>query len=304
MNVKNVTGWIVVLIVLGVIMIMMQYGYIRGLSSNRLFRTSEEPATGLTSETARSGAEGRSRPSQSNLPTSAMGANMQLAYSQESYSNAVATVRPSVVNVSANGTRSQRNMMSLGTGVQFDYPVSGSTEQSVGSGVIIDSRGYILTNYHVIAGGTDVRVTTFGYQNNIYVAQVVNTDIERDLAVLKIDADRPLPTARLGNSAMAEVGDVVLAIGSPYGLEQTVTLGIVSDDKRTLVIDGRIYEDMIQTDAAINKGNSGGPLININGEIIGINTAIYAPTGVFNGLGFVIPINHAKTLIMQATHLP
>lgn len=302
MSIKNVSVWTVILIVLNITIIMIRYGYIRDLS-----RRSGELAEESTSETASSIAEEQSGLLQSNLPIGNVGANMQLACSQESYSNAVATVRPSVVNVSANTsvTRSQRNATSLGTGLQFDYSVGGTIEQkSIGSGTIIDSRGYILTNYHVIAGAADIQVTTFGYQNNVYAARVVKVDIERDLAVLRIDSDRPLPTATLGNSAMAEVGDVVLAIGSPYGLEQTVTLGIVSDDRRTLAIDGKIYEDMMQTDAAINKGNSGGPLININGEVIGINTAIYAPTGVFNGLGFAIPINQAKTLIMQAAHLP
>ena len=292
MSIKNISAWTVILIVMNVIMITMRYGYIRDLS-----QASKELAAEPSSKTTPSAAE-----EQGNPLTSVTRAGMQLACSQESYSNAVATVRPSVVNISANVTRSQHSTTSLGTGLQFDYPVGGTIEQkSIGSGTIIDSRGYILTNYHVIAGATDIQVTTFGYQNNVYAARVVKADTERDLAVLKIDSDRPLPTATLGNSAMAEVGDVALAIGSPYGLEQTVTLGIVSDDRRTLAIDGRIYEDMMQTDAAINKGNSGGPLINIDGEVIGINTAIYAPTGVFNGLGFAIPINQAKTLIMQAT---
>jgi len=282
-SIKNISAWTVILIVLNVTIIMIRYGYIRDLTQK-----SEELAAESTSEAVSSAAE----------------PYMQLACSGESYSNAIATVRPSVVNINSNAsvTRSQRNATSLGASLQFDYPVGGIIEQkSIGSGVIIDSRGYILTNYHVIAGATDIRVTMFGYQNNVYAARVVKTDIERDLAVLKIDADRLLPTATLGSSAMMEVGDIALAIGSPYGLEQTVTLGIISDDKRTLAIDGRVYEDMIQTDAAINKGNSGGPLVNINGEVIGINTAIYAPTGVFNGLGFAIPINQAKTLIMRAT---
>ena len=287
LNIKNISAWTVVLIVLNVTIIMIRYGYLRDLT-----QVDEEP-------------EAQSATVTSNAPQATAG--MQLACSSESYSNAIATVRPSVVNINSNSdvTRSQRTTTLSGTNLQFDYPISGTIEQkSIGSGTIIDSRGYILTNYHVIAGTTDIRVTIFGYQSNVYVARVVKADVEKDLAVLKIDADRPLPTATLGSSAMAEVGDIVLAIGSPYGLEQTVTLGIVSDDKRTLSIDGIIYEDMIQTDAAINKGNSGGPLVNIDGELIGINTAIYAPTGVFNGLGFAIPIDQAKPLIMRVTYTP
>ena len=119
-------------------------------------------------------------------------------------------------------------------------------------------------------------------------------DLENDIAVLKIYPRTPLPTVVLGDSDMVRVADRVLAVGSPFGLEQTVTAGIISDDSRDLVIEGQIYKDMIQTDAAINRGNSGGPLINMKGEVIGINTAIYAPTGVFTGVGFAIPINVVK----------
>jgi len=103
----------------------------------------------------------------------------------------------------------------------------------------------------------------------------------------------------MGDSEMIEVGDIVLTIGNPFGLEQTVTMGIISDDRRNMTIEGRLYEDLIQTDAAINRGNSGGPMININGEVIGINTAIYAPTGLFTGIGFAIPINKVKQLLNQ-----
>ena len=293
-NLKNISAWTVILIVLNVMIIMIRYGYLHNLVQPSV-PTTEESAL----QTASSTVAAQSSPSQPSLP------GMRLACLEESYSNAIALVRPAAVNISADVTRDQRGTTSSGTGLQFEYPAASATEQkSIGSGAIIDSRGYIVTNYHVIAGATDIRVTTFGYQNSAYIARVVEADIKKDLAVLKIDADQSLPTATLGSSAMSEVGDVVLAIGSPYGLEQTVTLGIVSDNKRTLVIDGRVYEDMMQTDAAINKGNSGGPLVNINGEIIGINTAIYAPTGVFNGLGFAIPIDQAKPLIMRATHLP
>jgi len=164
-------------------------------------------------------------------------------------------------------------------------------ERSLGSGVIVDSKGYILTNNHVVDKADRIRVKLMNDPATVtYDATVIGTDKETDLAVIKIDAKKPLPAAKLGNSDGMTVGDWVLAIGSPFGLEETVTAGIVSAKGRNIV-PGRQFESFIQTDAAINPGNSGGPLVNMNGEVIGINTAIYTNGGGYQGVGFAMPSN-------------
>jgi serine protease Do len=161
-----------------------------------------------------------------------------------------------------------------------------------GSGVIISGDGYILTNNHVVEGAKEVTVTLADKQE--YNAKVVGLDPKTDLAVLKIDAEKPLPSATLGDSDKLKVGEWVVAIGNPFGLSHTVTSGIVSAKER--VIGAGPYDDFIQTDASINPGNSGGPLFNMTGEVVGINTAII-PQG--QGIGFAIPVNTAKPLIPQ-----
>lgn len=219
---------------------------------------------------------------------------------QESLSSAISAVRPMVVFIVAEGVQSQSSVGRPQRGVTFMNPAADSPEKrSAGSGFIVDQRGYIITNQHVIANATSVNVTLFGAEPAVYPAEIVLQDQNQDLAILRIASSREFPAAKLGNSEMIEVGDIVLTVGSPFGLEQTVTMGIISDDRRDLTIDGRLYEDLIQTDAAINSGNSGGPLINIHGEVIGVNTAIYAPTGTFAGVGFAIPVNKVKPLLRQ-----
>lgn len=164
----------------------------------------------------------------------------------------------------------------------------------MGSGVIVSSDGVILTNSHVVKDADEVKVTLS--DKRTFVAKVKGADSDSDIAVIKIDATG-LPTAKLGDSSKLRVGEVVLAIGNPFGLNQTVTSGIVSAQGRTNV--GIIeYEDFIQTDAAINPGNSGGPLVNIYGEVVGINTAIASRSGGYMGVGFAIPSNSAN-LIME-----
>ena len=164
-------------------------------------------------------------------------------------------------------------------------------ERSLGSGVIVDSKGYILTNNHVVEKADRIRVKLMDDPATAtYDATVIGVDKETDLAVIKIDAKKPLPAAKLGNSDAMDVGDWVLAVGSPFGLEETVTAGIVSAKGRNIV-PGRQFESFIQTDAAINPGNSGGPLVNMNGEVIGINTAIYTSGGGYQGVGFAMPSN-------------
>ncbi len=167
-------------------------------------------------------------------------------------------------------------------------------ERSLGSGVIVDPKGYIVTNRHVVEKADRIRVRFEddppGVQHD---AKVIGADQETDLAVIKVDIDRVLPSAKMGNSDSMQVGDWVLAVGSPFGLSETVTAGIVSAKGRDIV-PGRQFQTFIQTDAAINPGNSGGPLVNMNGEVIGINTAILSETNAYAGVGFALP---SKTVV-------
>jgi serine protease Do len=165
-------------------------------------------------------------------------------------------------------------------------------QRSLGSGVIVDSKGYIVTNRHVVEKADRIRVKLQDESPAApgHDAKVIGMDQETDLAVIKIDLDHPLPAAKLGNSDGMEVGDWVLAIGSPFGLQETVTAGIVSAKGRNIV-PNRQFQSFIQTDAAINPGNSGGPLVNMAGEVIGINTAILTETSSYAGVGFAMPSN-------------
>jgi serine protease Do len=170
-------------------------------------------------------------------------------------------------------------------------------ERSLGSGVIISSDGYIVTNNHVVDGGTDIKVSLS--DKTELPARLVGTDSKTDLAVLKIDRTG-LPALPLSDSSKVQVGDVVLAIGNPFGVGQTVTMGIVSATGRDLGIED--YEDFIQTDAAINPGNSGGALVSAEGRLIGINTAIMSRSGGNQGVGFAIPASMARNVTDQIMH--
>lgn len=170
-------------------------------------------------------------------------------------------------------------------------------QTSLGSGIIIDKAGTVVTNNHVIDGGTEIMVRV-GSDNTEMKAKVIGTDPKTDLAVLKIEGAKDLPFAEWGDSDSAEVGDWAIAIGSPFALDQSVTVGIVSAKGRNQVGLGTDFRaDMIQTDAAINPGNSGGPLCDIDGNIIGVNTAIYSRSGGYMGIGFAIPSNLAKDIV-------
>ena len=172
-------------------------------------------------------------------------------------------------------------------------------ERSLGSGVIVDPNGYIVTNAHVVERADRIKVRLQDDPPGIlHDAKVIGTDRETDLAVIKIEVKRPLPAATLGNSDSMRVGDWVLAIGSPFGLEQTVTAGIVSAKGRS-VVPQRQFQSFIQTDAAINPGNSGGPLVNMNGEVIGINTAIFTDSYGSQGVGFALPSKIVATVYNQ-----
>ncbi len=173
------------------------------------------------------------------------------------------------------------------------------TTQSLGSGVIVSPNGYIITNFHVVDKADRIRVSLMGEPAMVsYPAKVVGTDRETDIAVLKIEISHPLPYAKLGNSDSMQVGDWVLAIGSPFGLKSTVTAGIVSAKGRNIV-PFRQFQSFIQTDAAINPGNSGGPLVDLEGQVIGINTAIYTETSGYQGVGFAMPSNIVAQVFNQ-----
>ena len=166
---------------------------------------------------------------------------------------------------------------------------------ALGSGFIIDPAGYVVTNSHVIGDAGKVEVTL--QDNTKYTAKIVGRDPKTDIAMLKIDADKPLPFVSFGDSSAAQVGDWVMAVGNPFGLGGTVTTGIISARGRD--IHSGPFDDFLQIDAPINRGNSGGPTFNLEGEVIGINTAIYSPNGGSVGIGFAVPSNVANTIVAQ-----
>ncbi|MFK8114899.1 MAG: Do family serine endopeptidase [Rubripirellula sp.] len=226
------------------------------------------------------------------------------------FRNVAEAMRPSVVSISTEVDVSSR-IQQLPPGLRRQLPPgffdeggsrggnSRPQQQGQGSGVIVRGDGYILTNNHVVEGADTVMVEMS--DNRKLEAEVVGTDPETDLAVLKVDSDEPLETVAFGDSDAIRVGDWVLAIGSPFGLDQTVTAGIISGKNRVqgIVDGGRGFEDFLQTDAAINPGNSGGPLVNLRGELVGINTAILSRSGASAGIGFAIPVSLARPVLQQ-----
>ena len=213
---------------------------------------------------------------------------------------------PSIVNVSTTSTVTMQEnpfgdmfndpFFRRFFGDQFENnqgPKKKFKSSSLGSGVIVSENGYILTSNHVVKGSDDIKVTLFDKRE--LKGKIVGTDPRTDLAVIKINAT-DLPIAKIGESAMLKAGDVVLAIGAPFGLNQSITMGIVSAVGRSNVGIADL-EDFIQTDAAINPGNSGGALVNTNGEVIGINTAIFSTSGGYMGIGFAVPSDMAKTVM-------
>jgi serine protease Do len=207
------------------------------------------------------------------------------------YARLTEVVVPSVVSIDTAGVRSELLGGWGGTRVR-NYPTQGQ-----GSGVIVTKEGHVITNHHVIAGQQTIRVTL--HNGKTFGAQLIGEDTLLDIAVLKIDANETFTPLKLGDSSQVKVGQIVMAVGNPFGLGETVTQGIISAKERSLSDNQR---DLFQTDAAINPGNSGGPLVNVLGEIIGINVAIFSPDKQnpgFQGVGFSIPSNDVKDTLTQ-----
>ncbi len=221
----------------------------------------------------------------------------------ESFADLAEQVLPAVVNVSSTQKVPQdqqmqdldemfRDFLDRRDGAPEPGPRGGT---SLGSGFIIDPAGYIVTNNHVIENADEIMVLT--HDNEELKATIVGRDEKTDLALLKVDAGKPLPFVKWGDSDALRVGDWVMAIGNPFGLGGTVTAGILSARQRD--INSGPYDDYMQTDASINRGNSGGPMFNMDGEVVGINTAIFSPSGGSVGIGFAIPSNLAKPIFAQ-----
>lgn len=244
----------------------------------------------------------------------ALGAGSAFAVAKESNRRtpavtAIEKSSPAVVNISTEQIVRERFDPFHGFGgfgdeyfKQFDdffsdfgnpFPSRDYKRQTLGSGVIIDKKGYVLTNQHVIMQGSKITVTLPDHRE--FEGIVVGADTNIDLAIVKIDVKGELPVAAIGDSDSLLIGETVIAIGNPFGLEHTVTTGVLSAKNRSIKgSDNKVYNNFLQTDASINPGNSGGPLVNLDGEVIGINTAIYAEG---QGIGFAIPINRAQRAI-------
>ena len=227
-----------------------------------------------------------------------------LSKTGQAMAEVTAAVKPSVVNISSTKTIKISGMQSPFFDDPFFRRFFGDEfghfgrpkehkQSGLGSGVIVDKDGYILTNNHVIKGADEIKVKLSDKRE--FKGKVIGTDPKTDLAVIKIDSNH-LPVIKLGDSEKLKVGETVIAVGNPYGLSQTVTSGIVSATGRANVGIAD-YEDFIQTDAAINPGNSGGALVNVKGELVGINTAIFSTSGGYQGIGFAIPSSMAKAVM-------
>ncbi len=233
---------------------------------------------------------------------------------QDSFASLAAAAKPAVVNITSVHVHDGHPAIPFFFGDPEDFlgpdhppiPRGRSRGRSRrwrsegnGSGVLIDPRGFILTNDHVVSGAEKLKVTLTlpdGRRKTVE-ARVAGTDPSLDLAVIKLQEPGKYPFLKLGDSSKIRVGDWAVAIGSPFGLEQTLTVGVISAVRQSLPIEGRRHSNLIQTDASINQGNSGGPLLNLQGEVVGINTAIYSPSGASAGVGFALAVNEAKAVL-------
>lgn len=223
----------------------------------------------------------------------------QIEETSRAFSEIVRAVSPAVVNISSTKTV-KRQPTPFDEFFDFLYPFPDARskrwkEQSLGSGIIVSPEGYIVTNNHVVEQADEIKVIL--YDKKSFRAKIIGADPKTDIAIIKIES-KGLPVVPWGDSDKLQVGEFVLAIGNPFGLSNTVTMGIISAVGRADVGIAD-YEDFIQTDAAINPGNSGGPLVNIRGELIGINTAIFSKTGGYQGIGFSVPSNMTRLVMEQ-----
>ena len=231
--------------------------------------------------------------------------------SREGFSSIVETLMPAVVNIYTKQHKKQEKMRSFGQMEndpfyrffeQFDFPFGfeefyqNPNSSSLGSGFIIDAKGYIVTNHHLIKGADEISVKLS--DNREFEAKLIGSDPKTDLALLKVSDKNRFPFVEFGDASKSKVGDWVIAIGNPFGLGGTVTTGIISSKGRDINADGSgLVDDYLQTDAAINMGNSGGPMFDINGKVIGVNTAIFSNSGSNIGIGFAIPSNTVQHII-------
>jgi serine protease Do len=239
--------------------------------------------------------DGPYRPEKFSLPERpplSLGDVELLARLNDEYARLTKAVVPSVVSIDTAGVRTERLLDLWGRTRIRRYPTQGQ-----GSGVIVTEEGHVITNHHVIAGQQQIQVTLHG--GKTHTARLIGEDTQLDIAVIKIEAAGPFKPLKIGDSSEVEVGQMVFAIGNPFGLGETVTQGIISAKERSLSDNQR---DLFQTDAAINPGKSGGPLVNLRGEIIGINVAIFTPDREnpgFQGVGFSIPSNDVRDTLFQ-----
>jgi S1-C subfamily serine protease len=232
----------------------------------------------------------RDTPGETALPAAAVTGDKQVS------ERSVALTEEESINVRIYKAASPAVANILTKATEYDFFMDPVPVEGAGSGFVIDPRGYILTNYHVVAGAQTMEVI-LGDQSR-YPAKFIGADQRNDVALIKIDPKgKQLTALTLGDSSTLQVGQKVLAIGDPFGFQSTLTTGVVSALGRTVQTSQSTFiDEAIQTDASINRGNSGGPLINTHGEVIGINSAIYTPTGTTAGIGFAIPINSAKLI--------
>jgi len=240
--------------------------------------------------------EGDATSSPAVLPVASVGSEATVTLPD--FSQLVERLSPSIVNISTVSEEDEDQLQRRRDRDPFDFFYHFGPRRSLGSGFVLDTSGYIITNHHVVDEATEIVVRLDDEKE--YKAEIVGGDAKTDIAVIKINDAPGLVPVALGDSDELKVGEWVVAVGSPFGLDHTVTAGIVSAKGRKINRpDQSPYDDFIQTDAAINPGNSGGPLVNLKGQVVGINTAIYSRSGGNIGIGFAIPINLARQIVPQ-----